>query len=404
MRPEEALELVGLKERMTHFPAQLSGGEQQRVAIARAVAKRPEVMLCDEPTGALDSKTGILVLEALVADQSRARHDHRASSPITRRSAPSPTASSASPTAGSAEVDENPTRVAPPTSIGEPMRALDRKLIRDLGRLWAQSLAVALVMACGVATLILAVGTYRSLEETRAAYYDRYRFGDIFASAVRAPKALSATIAAIDGVAAVEPRIVEPVLIDIEGMREPATGVAISLPPGNDPAVNALFLREGRLPEAARANEAAVNANFANAHGFGVGSTFKRSVRREARHAHHRRHRALAGICLRHRPRRHDAGQPALRRGLDARGDARLALRPRRRLQLGEPAAPARRQRGGGDREARPAPRAAMAGSAPWPQGPALQCLPRRRADPAQGHGARSSRRSSCWSRPSSST
>ncbi|MCP4380099.1 MAG: ABC transporter ATP-binding protein [Hyphomicrobiales bacterium] len=67
MKPEEALELVGLKERISHFPAQLSGGEQQRVAIARAVAKRPEVMLCDEPTGALDSKTGILVLEALTA-------------------------------------------------------------------------------------------------------------------------------------------------------------------------------------------------------------------------------------------------------------------------------------------------------------------------------------------------
>lgn len=67
MRPEEALELVGLKDRISHFPAQLSGGEQQRVAIARAVAKRPEIMLCDEPTGALDSKTGILVLEALMA-------------------------------------------------------------------------------------------------------------------------------------------------------------------------------------------------------------------------------------------------------------------------------------------------------------------------------------------------
>jgi len=66
MRPEEALELVGLKDRISHFPAQLSGGEQQRVAIARAVAKRPEVMLCDEPTGALDSKTGVLVLDALI--------------------------------------------------------------------------------------------------------------------------------------------------------------------------------------------------------------------------------------------------------------------------------------------------------------------------------------------------
>ena len=65
MRPEDALGLVGLGERLDHFPAQMSGGEQQRVAIARAVSKNPDVLLCDEPTGALDSSTGIKVLEAL---------------------------------------------------------------------------------------------------------------------------------------------------------------------------------------------------------------------------------------------------------------------------------------------------------------------------------------------------
>lgn len=158
------------------------------------------------------------------------------------------------------------------------MTALNRKLLRDLGRMWAQSLAIALVMACGVMVLILSVGTYRSLEETRAAYYERYRFGDVFASVSRAPKSLAGEIAQIDGVAAVEARIVRAILLDIEGMAEPATGIAISLPAFGDIAVNSVFLREGRLPEPARANEVAVNANFAEAHRFGLGDSFEAIV------------------------------------------------------------------------------------------------------------------------------
>ena len=84
------------------------------------------------------------------------------------------------------------------------MTVLDIKLFRDVRRLWAQVLAVALVVGGGVATLVLAVGSHRSLEETRIAYYERYGFGDVFAQAKRAPKALADRIREIPGVAAVD--------------------------------------------------------------------------------------------------------------------------------------------------------------------------------------------------------
>ncbi|MEQ8481605.1 MAG: FtsX-like permease family protein [Hoeflea sp.] len=152
---------------------------------------------------------------------------------------------------------------------------LDRKLARDLRRLWAQALAVALVMACGVMTLILALGATRALDETRTAFYDRTRFGDIFASATRAPDSLKSSILAIDGVSAAATRIVNPVLIDIAGMAEPATGMLISIPDHGEPAVNRLYLRSGRLPEPGRSDEAAVIEAFADAHGFRPGDSFE---------------------------------------------------------------------------------------------------------------------------------
>ena len=155
------------------------------------------------------------------------------------------------------------------------MQMLDRKLYRDLWRLWAQSLAIALVMACGVATLILSVGAYRSLEETRTAFYDRYRFGTVFASSTRAPRHLKSRIENISGVVSAELRIVRPVLIDVIGMAEPASGVAVSIPEYREPAVNRLYLRHGRLPEAGRQNEVAVLESFAEAHGFRPGDTFE---------------------------------------------------------------------------------------------------------------------------------
>src|SRR6516165_2960070 len=112
------------------------------------------------------------------------------------------------PRAGRVQSSAGTRRVAPqPTSAGDPMRMLDRKLYRDLWRLCAQPLAIALVDGGGAATLVAAVGTLRSLEETRDAYYERYQFADVFAPLRRAPKSLASRIAEIPGVAAVEPRI-----------------------------------------------------------------------------------------------------------------------------------------------------------------------------------------------------
>ena len=155
------------------------------------------------------------------------------------------------------------------------MRALDRKLLRDMGRLWAQSLAVAMVMAAGVATMLIMVGAYKSLSETRETYYARNRFADIFAAVERAPKSLLADIRRLDGVAQAEARIVKLALLDIDGFEFPATGNFISLPLDPDSMLNRLYLRSGRLPEPGSSREVAVNESFAKAHGFVLGSSFQ---------------------------------------------------------------------------------------------------------------------------------
>jgi putative ABC transport system permease protein len=155
------------------------------------------------------------------------------------------------------------------------MGVIDKKLIRDVQRLWPQALAVALVVASGVATLILAIGAYRSLYETRAAYYERYIFADVFATVTRAPFTLKQRILRIPGVAAAETRIEKLVLLDVEGMAEPATAVALSVPDFHKATVNRLYLRAGRLPEPEAVDEVTVNETFAKAHGLHVGDTVR---------------------------------------------------------------------------------------------------------------------------------
>src|SRR5688572_24415651 len=141
--------------------------------------------------------------------------------------------------------------------------------------MWAQALAIALVMASGVATFVLASGAYHSLDETRSAYYLRHRFANVFAEVRRAPKAIVEQIEAIPGVAAAEPRITKLALLDVEGLAEPGTGRAVSVPDLAAPRLNLLHLREGRLPERERTDEVTVNEAFAKAHGLNLGSTFR---------------------------------------------------------------------------------------------------------------------------------
>ena len=157
---------------------------------------------------------------------------------------------------------------------GDIMSALDIKLFRDVRRLGAQVLAIALVIGGGVATLILAVGSHRSLDETRIAYYERYSFADVFALAKRAPKALVDQIAQIPGVMAVDARIARLALLDVPGFSEPASAQFVSLPDTGEPVLNRLYLRSGRLPEPGRVDEVVVNESFVQAHGFAPGAGF----------------------------------------------------------------------------------------------------------------------------------
>jgi putative ABC transport system permease protein len=155
------------------------------------------------------------------------------------------------------------------------MNALHRKLLRDLVRLWPQALAIALVMAAGAATLILGVGAHESLAETRAAYYERNRFADVFADLTRAPKVYEDEIARIPGVAAVETRIAKIALLDLPDVAEPAAAMFVSIPDFREQRLNLLHLRSGRLPLPGDENEVVVSEPFAKAHHFGIGAQFQ---------------------------------------------------------------------------------------------------------------------------------
>lgn len=142
---------------------------------------------------------------------------------------------------------------------------LDRKLLRDLNRMKGQVVAVALVMACGLAMLVMARSLIHSLESTRQEYYEAHRFAEVFAHLKRAPNALAARVAEVPGVATAQAGIAVQVTLDLDGLDEPASGQVRSLPDFGPPELNRLFLRTGSWLSPGSRGEVLVSEAFAEA-------------------------------------------------------------------------------------------------------------------------------------------
>ncbi|NND21874.1 MAG: FtsX-like permease family protein [Boseongicola sp.] len=143
---------------------------------------------------------------------------------------------------------------------------LDHKLLRDLWRMKGQALAIGMVIAVGVGMLVMMTGLVTSLNETRAAYYERYRLAEVFAPVTRAPDRMATRLAAIDGVGAVEPRVVGAALIDVADFDLPVQAQAVSLPDLRAPRLNDVFLTDGRMIDSDHSDEILLLEAFAKAH------------------------------------------------------------------------------------------------------------------------------------------
>jgi putative ABC transport system permease protein len=173
------------------------------------------------------------------------------------------------------------------------MRALDRMLVRDVLRLRAQGVAIALVLACGVAVILMSSGMSRALEETRAAHYDRNRFAEVFVEVNRAPRTLVDEIATVPGVAAAEARVSRIAMLDLEGRETAAMGRILSLPAdGAPPRLNVPVLQTGDWPDPQATDQVVVSAPFAQANGFRPGDRFIANLNG------HRRELVVTGTVL----------------------------------------------------------------------------------------------------------
>ena len=155
------------------------------------------------------------------------------------------------------------------------MKPLDRKLLRDLWRLRGQVIAIAFIIASGVGVLVMSLTALEALVQTSDAYYERYRFAQVFANVKRAPEPLARRIADLPGVQTVETRIIQFAILDVEGFVEPVIGHLVSVPERGQPVLNRLALRSGRWISPGRVDEVIVGEPFAEAHGLTLGDSIE---------------------------------------------------------------------------------------------------------------------------------
>jgi len=172
------------------------------------------------------------------------------------------------------------------------MKALDRKLLRELWGMRGPAVAIAMVITSGVATFVMSLSTLESLQETRAAFYDEYRFAEVFATVKRAPEGVRELIREIPGVQAVETRVIGQVILDIEDFTDPVTGTLKSIDESGEALLNRTYLRRGRVLDPGRGDEVMLSEAFADAHGFDPGDSITAIVNGR------RKQLSIAGIAL----------------------------------------------------------------------------------------------------------
>ncbi len=150
---------------------------------------------------------------------------------------------------------------------------MNRLLLADLKRMWRQGLAVSILLGCGIALFVMTNSSMVSLQKARREYYSEYRFGNVFASLLRAPNDLANRVAEVEGVQRVQRRIVRNVLLDIPTMAEPASCLLVSIDTSDPFPMNAIHLTRGRFPVGEDRSETIVSELFAEAHGLRPGDS-----------------------------------------------------------------------------------------------------------------------------------